>query len=123
MNPGLTKTYLAQGAIPGRAIVKAGSADGTVAVATSGADAIIGVAECLDVDDGERVDVIHGGIAEVVCGGNVGSGGFLTASNAGVAVAAAPAAGVNARTVGLALTSGSAGDIIDTLLTLTRIQG
>ena len=123
MNPGLTKTYLAQGAIPGRAIVKAGSADGTVAVATSGADAIIGVAERLDVDDGERVDVIHGGIVEVVCGGNVASGSFLTASNAGVAVAAAPAAGVNARTVGLALTSGSTGDTIDTLLTLTRIQG
>jgi len=123
MNPGLTKTYIAQGAIPARAIVKAGGTDGTVAVATSGADAIIGVAERLDTDDGERVDVIHSGIAEVVCGGNITSGGFLTASNAGVAVAAAPAAGVNARTVGLALTSGSTGDIIDTLLTLTRIQG
>ena len=110
-------------AIPARAIVKAGATDGTVAVATSGADAIIGVNERLDVDNGDRVDVIHSGIAEVVCGGNIASGGFLTASNAGVAVAAAPAAGVNARTVGLALSSGSAGDIIDTLLTLTRIQG
>jgi len=123
MNPGLTKTYTAQGAIPARAIVKAGSADGTVTVATSGADAIIGVNERLDVDNGDRVDVSHGGIAEIVCGGSVAFGSYLTASNAGVAVAAAPAAGVNARTVGLALTSGSAGDIIDTLLTLTRIQG
>jgi len=123
MNPGLTKTYTAQGAIPARAIVKAGSADGTVAVATASTDAILGVAERLDVDDGDRVDVIHGGVAEVVCGGSVAFGSYLTASNAGVAVAAAPAVGANAQVVGKALCAGVAGDIIDTLLTLTRIQG
>lgn len=123
MNPGLTKTYVAEGGIPARAIVKAGSADGTVAVATASTDAILGVNERLDADDGDRVDVIHTGIAEIVCGGSVAAGNPLTASNAGTAVAAAPAAGVNARTVGLALTSGSAGDIIDTLLTLGQIQG
>lgn len=123
MNPGLTKTYVAQGAIPARAIVKAGSSAGTVAVATSGTDAILGVNERLDATDGERVDVIHFGIAETVCGGNVAYGAMLTASDAGVAVTASPAAGVNAQVVGKALSGGVAGDIIDTLLTLGQAQG
>lgn len=123
MNPGLTKTYLAQGAIPARAIVKAGSADGTVAVAMASTDAIIGVSERLAADDGDRVDVIHTGIAEVVLGGSVAYGDFMTASNAGAAVTASPAAGVNAQVVGMALQAGVTGDIIDTLLTVTRVQG
>ena len=124
MNPGLTKTYIAQGSIPARALVKAGSADGTVAVATAITDAIIGVNERLDGDDGDRVDVIHSGIAETVAGGPIAYGDFLTAGTAGKAVTASPAAGVNARVGGVALQSAlAAGDIIDILLTLTRVQG
>lgn len=124
MNPGLTKTYVAEGAIPARAFVKPGSADGTVTVATVPTDAIIGVNERLDAANGDRVDVIHSGIAEVVAGGPIAYGDFVTASNAGAAVAASPAAGVNARVCGMALQSAlAAGDIIDTLLTLTQIQG
>lgn len=123
MNPGLTKTYEADGAVTARAIVKAGSTGGTVAVATAGTDAILGVAERLDTDDGDRVDVIHFGIAEVVLGGTVAFGAPLTAGTAGKAVAAAPAAGVNARVVGTALCAGVAGDIIDVLVTLGQIQG
>jgi hypothetical protein len=115
---------VAQGDIPARAIVKAGSADGTVAVATASTDAILGVSERLDAANGERVDVIHSGIAETVAGGPIAYGDFVTASNAGRAVAAAPAAGVNARVAGLALQSAlAAGDIIDTLLTPCRVQG
>lgn len=123
MNPGLTKTYVAAGAIPGRAIVKAGAVDGTVAVATAPTDAIVGINERLDADDGDRVDVIHYGIGEVTLGGLTAYGKYLTASNAGVAVAASPAAGVNAQVVGKALSSGVSGDIIPVLLTLTQIQG
>ena len=124
MNPGLTKTYIAEGAIPARAFVKAGSTDGTVAMATATTDAIIGVNERLDVDDGDRVDIIHSGIAETVAGGPIAYGAFVTASNAGNAVSASPAAGVNARVGGMALQSAlAAGDIIDTLLTPIRVQG
>ena len=124
MNPGLTKTYVAQGDIPARALVKAGTADGTVAVATASTDAILGVNERLDAASGDRVDVIHSGIAEVVAGGPIAYGDFVTASNAGVAVMASPAAGVNARVGGMALQSAlAAGDIIDTLLTPIRVQG
>lgn len=124
MNPGLTKNYVAEGAIPARALVKAGTSDGTVAVATASTDAIIGINERLDVEDGERVDVIHYGIAETVAGGPIAYGDFVTASNAGVAVTASPAAGVNARVGGMALQSAlAAGDIIDTLLTPIRVQG
>ncbi len=124
MNPGLTKTYVAQGDIPARAIVKAGASDGTVAVATASTDAIIGVSERLDAADGDRVDVIHSGIAEIVAGGPIAYGDYFTASNAGVAVAASPAAGVNARVGGVVLQSATAaGDIIDSLLTPIRVQG
>jgi Iap family predicted aminopeptidase len=123
MNPGLTKTYVADGDIPARAIVKAGSAEGTVAVATAATDAIIGVSERLDAADGDRVDVIHTGIAEIKLGGAVTYGDFLTAGALGVAVSAAPAAGVNARIAGMTLSSGVSGDIIDMLITLNRIQG
>lgn len=124
MNPGLTKTYVAQGDIPARAFVKAGSADGTVAVATASTDAIIGVNERLDVSDGDRVDVIHSGIAESVSSGPIAFGDFLTAGTSGKAMTAAPAAGVNARVGGMALQSAlAAGDIIDFLVTPTRVQG
>jgi len=123
MNPGLTKTYVAEGAIPARALVKAGSTAGSVAVATASTDAIIGVAERLDAAAGERVDVIHSGIAEVVMGGAAGYGDFLTAGASGAGVAASPAAGINARVAGMALSSGVSGDIIDMLITLASIQG
>ncbi|GAB6039311.1 hypothetical protein JCM15519_38700 [Fundidesulfovibrio butyratiphilus] len=124
MNPGLTKTYVAQGDVPARAIVKAGSEPGTVAVATASTDAIIGVSERLAVADGDRVDIIHSGIVEVVAGGTIAFGEYFTASNAGVAVAASPAAGVNARVGGVTLQSATTtGDIIDTLLIPIRVQG
>ena len=123
MNPGLTKTYVASGAVTARALVKAGASDGTVAVATASTDAILGVAERLDATDGERLDVIHTGIAEVSLGGTVTYGALLTAGANGTAVAAAPAAGVNAQIVGRALSAGVSGDIIDVLIILGQIQG
>lgn len=123
MNPGLTKTYIAQGDIPARAIVKAGTAVGTVAVATAATDAILGVSERLDVANGDRVDVIHSGIAEVVLGGTLSYGDWLTAGAAGAAVEAAPAAGVNAQVIGKSLLGGVAGDIDDVFITLGQIQG
>ena len=44
-------------------------------------------------------------------------------SAASQAVAAAPAAGVNARIAGMTLQTGVVGDIVDMLITLTRVQG
>ena len=58
------------------------------------------------------VDVTLGGPAEVVLGGAVTRGQPLTSDANAAAVAAAPAAGVNAFTSGFALASGVAGDVI-----------
>jgi hypothetical protein len=123
MNPGLTKTYLAEGTIAASTIVKAGSAEGAVAQATASTDVIVGVAERINADAGERVDVIHTGITDVLLGGTCAYGDWLTAGASGHAVKAAPAAGVNAQVAGKALAAGVAGDIIPMLITLTQIQG
>lgn len=109
-NPGLIKTYTAQGAIGGRRIVKYGSADRTAVLASAATDAIMGVSERLDAADGEPVDVIKSGLAEIVYGGVVTRGDPLTSDADGAAVKAAPAAGTNNRIVGWAEVSGVAGD-------------
>lgn len=123
MNPGLTKTYLAEGTIAASTIIKAGSAEGAVAQATASTDGIMGVAERINADAGERVDCIHAGITDVRLGGSVAYGDWLTSGASGQAVKAAPAAGANAQVVGKALAHGVVGDIIPMLITLTQIQG
>jgi hypothetical protein len=111
MNPGLTKTYTAQGAIGSRRIVKFGTADLAVAIAAAAANLQIGVtAPNIDVADGDRVDVVRGGLAEVVYGDVVTRGQFLTSDAAGAAVPCAPAAGALAQSIGKAEFSGVAGD-------------
>ncbi|MBF0481275.1 MAG: DUF2190 domain-containing protein [Desulfovibrionaceae bacterium] len=123
MNPGLIKTYGADGAIPARAIVKAGSAAGKMAAASAATDAIFGVNERLDAADGELVDIVHTGIVEVVCGGNLAYGDFFTSDANGRAIKAAPGAGVNMSVAGRILEAGVPGDIVRGLLIITQIQG
>ena len=72
---------------------------------------------------GEPCDVHLYGVAEVEYGGNVARGDYLTSDATGRAIAAAPAAGVNAAIIGQALVSGVAGDIGVTVLHPSRIQG
>lgn len=122
-NPGLTKTRIAEGSIAARRIVKYGSDENLVAQAAAAADALMGVSERLPAGDGERVDIILTGLAEVEYGGNVTRGDPVTADGSGKAVAAAPAAGVNNRIIGFADVSGVAGDYGRVLLAPGRIQG
>jgi hypothetical protein len=126
MNPGLIKNYTGQGAIGAMRIVKAGSADGTVAQAAASTDPILGIssgAVTMSYDDGDPVDVIHRDIADLQLGGNVAYGNYLTSDPNGCGIVAAPAAGVNCQVVAKALESGISGDIIRVLITLTQIQG
>lgn len=110
---GLTKTFYADGAIGKRLIVKAGSADNKCAVAAAAADLSIGVADSLGADAaGDPVDVIMGGIAEVILGGAVTRGQALTADASGKAVVAA----AGNRTIGVAMQSGVADDIGSVLI-------
>lgn len=122
-NPGLIKTYTAEGAIAARRFVVHGSADRLAVQASDGSAAIMGVTERLAVADGERVDVIKTGLAEIEYGGAVTRGDPLTADASGKAVKANPAAGVNAHIGGWAEISGVSGDYGLVNIAPSRIQG
>ncbi len=123
-NRGLVKSYTAGGAISPNRIVKFGAADYTVLQGAAATDSLVGVTvPLLTVAQGETVDVIHDGIADVEYGGNVTRGDLLTSDANGKAVTAAPVAGANARIIGTALVSGVAGDICPVLIDLTSFQG
>lgn len=112
-NPTLIKTFVAPAAVAGRKLVTFGAADGQVAVADANTDALIGVSEKIGSRDNDRVDVIVGGIAEVIAGGAITRGAVLTANASGDAVAASEA---THRIIGIAMNSGVAGDFINVLI-------
>lgn len=120
---GLIKTFDAGGTLPARRIVKFGSAEETVVVATAVGDALIGVSVDVDAANGDLVDVVLSGIAQVEYGGNVTRGALLTTDTAGKAVAAAPAGGANNSVIGRAMVSGASGDYGYVLLAPGQIQG
>jgi len=120
----LTENFEAGAAISPYRIVKPGAADGEVIQAAAVGDALFGVSDSLGADaDGDRVDIITMGVAEVELGGTVTRGGLITSDANGKGVAAAPAVGVNNRVIGVARVSGVAGDIIDVQLCPGQIQG
>lgn len=121
--PGLIKAFTVAAALGARLLVKPTATAGQVAAAVASTDAIIGVSGRLPGAVGEHVDVILGGIAEVVYGGTIAAGDLLTSDASGRAIAAAPGAGVNARVAGIALVAGVVGDIGTILLSPGRIQG
>lgn len=122
-NNGLTKSYLAEAAISAARIVKVGAADYGVLTAAAVSDKIIGISTEIDAASGERIDVIHEGIADLKLGGTVARGDFLTTDASGQGVTAAPAAGTNNQIVGKALVSGVSGDIIPVLIAPSMLQG
>lgn len=122
-SPILIKSFKAGAAIAARTQVKYGADDQTILPAAGSLDATIGVTTEVDVAIGETVDVVMFGPTPVRFGGAVTRGDLLTADANGRAIAAAPAAGVNARTIGLAMVSAVAGDIGPAAITPGRIQG
>lgn len=124
LNPGLIKTFVAGGAIPAFSLVKFGADDRTVVVAAAATDQPIGVSTSLPAASGERVDIIHSGIGEVLLAGTVTRGvSYIVANAAGAGVASAAAAGTNNGAVGLPLQSGVSGDVIPVLIVPQRVQG
>lgn len=123
--PTLIRAFVAgTGGVGQNRIVKFGAADGEVINSTAAADAHLGV--CIQPSGaaaGARADVVVGGIAEIIAGGNVTRGGLVTSDASGYAVAAAPAAGANNRIVGIAMVSAASGDIFPVLLTQGSVQG
>lgn len=122
-NNGLTKSYQAGATINPFRIVKFGAADYEVIQGAAAADALIGVTTEVDASTGERVDVIHSGIADVKLGGTVARGALVTSDANGQGVAAAPAAGTNNGVIGRALVSGVSGDVIPVLVVPGTFQG
>ena len=122
-NPGLIKTFTAETAVTPYRIVKHGSADTSVVMATASTDSLLGVSCQIQGDLGKRVDIVLSDIADVEYGGDITRGDWLTSDANGKAVTAAPAAGVNANCIGRAMCSGVLGDIGGCMLMGTRIQG
>lgn len=122
-NNGLTKNYLAEGAISANRLVKVGAADYGVLQAAAVGDKIIGITTEIDAASGERVDVVHEGIADLKLGGTVARGDLLTSDATGQGVVAAPAGGTNNRIGAMALISGVIGDIIPVKVMQGTFQG
>ena len=118
----LEKNYRADGAVTEYRIVKPGTNEDDVAMATGVSENFIGVAQHT-VADNERVRVMEIGISKVEYGGTVAYGDPLTSDANGRAVVAAPAAGANNSIIGYARAAGVLGDIGRVLLSPGRIQG
>jgi hypothetical protein len=117
------KNHVADGAVSPFRIVKPGAADGKAAQASAATDALMGISGELAAADGERLDVVRAGIADVEYGGTVTRGAPITADASGRAVAAAPAAGANVRIIGFAEVSAVLGDIAPALIAPGVMQG
>lgn len=122
-NPGNIKAYNAAVDIAAYTIVKFGANDYDVTPGAASTDSLIGVSQHVAVVAGQRCDVIHDDIANVLLGGAVTRGDYITSDANGAGVVAAPGAGVNANVIGRAIISGVAGDVIPVLIDLGRIQG
>lgn len=123
-NEGLQKTLIAGAAIAKNRIVKFDTAANTVIQAAAITDKSIGVADNLGADaTGDTLDVIVDGIALITYGGTVTQGDLLTSDSTGRAIVAAPAAGSNARVIGVAMDSGVVGDIGSVRIAPASVQG
>lgn len=123
-NPTLSKTYLSGAAVGANKLVKMGAADEKVIEATDGSVPIIGVSLHATTGADQRIEVQVAGIATVKSGGAVGRTDYVTAGAAGVAVAAAPAAGVNSNVAGMNASKAAAnGDLFEIRLSPHRLQG
>lgn len=123
-NPGLIKTFIAEGVIEPYRIVKFGSTDGKTVKAAAATDALLGVTALVAAGAaGEPVDVILTGAAEVEYGGTIARGDLLTTDSTGRAIKAAPAVGSNVRVLGMAAVSGATGDIGSVLISQGSMQG
>jgi hypothetical protein len=120
----LAKNYVADVVIPPFRIVKPGTADDRVTLATAATDALIGTTMDIGAAIGERCDVQLAEIAYVEAGAAITRGALITSDAVGRGVAAAPGAGVNNSVIGRALeTATAAGDIIRVMQSIGQIQG
>lgn len=82
------KTYTAAVDIPAYSLVKFGTDDNTVTLASAASDDVIGVSGDVDVTAGNLTDIAHLGVEKVKCGGTLTRGQSFYAGANGQAVAA-----------------------------------
>jgi hypothetical protein len=117
------KNFNAEGALVRFRIAKPGAAAGGALQAAAVADKMIGVVPDISAALGERADVILAGPADLEYGGAVAAGDLITSDALGRGVVAAPAAGVNNRTIGVAIIAGALGDVGLIEVTQGSVQG
>ncbi len=123
MNP-FVKTFVAAAALSHRMLVVFTTNDGEVNAAAAATGKIAGVVDQPGgAKSGERVDVVLFGPAEVVAGGTIAAGDFITSDADGNAVAAAPATGVNNVVAGRSLTKAVEDDIVKVFINPGSLQG
>lgn len=101
------KTYTAAVDIPAYHLVKFGTDDNTVTLATSATDDVIGVSGDVDVKAGNLIDVAHLGVEKVKCGGTLTRGQAFYSDAAGTAVT-----GTSGNIAGYVLSSASKDDVV-----------
>lgn len=105
---GYVKPYVAEGAVGRHRIVKFGTAANGAVVSAAATDSLMGVSTDVDVAATGRLDVIKTGSAELILGGSVTKGAFVTSDANGAGVAAA----TGNRFIGIAEETGVSGDCI-----------
>lgn len=109
----LILNFTAEAAIAPFRIVKYGSSNTRVVQSSAAADGHVGVcSQPAGSAINRQTDVTISGRDEVECGGTIAPGDLLTSDAIGRAVKVTAAAGVNIRTIGIALNSGVIGDVI-----------
>lgn len=107
-----TKPFTAEGAITKLRLVKFGSTSTQVIQASLVTDRIAGVfVGPSDAVNGDAVEICMLGECNLEVSGAIGGGMTLTTNASGQGVNAAPVAGTNNKTVGMALISGTNGVI------------
>lgn len=123
MNP-FVKTFVASAVLAHQTQVIFTANDGEVGPAVSATGVIAGVVDQPGgAKQGERVDVVLFGPADIVAGGTIAAGAFFTSDANGKAVAAAPAAGVNNVVGGRLLAKAVSGDIVKAFVNPGSFQG
>jgi hypothetical protein len=114
MKPLLIQPFEAEAAIGAYHIVKPGTSYGQAILAAANSDTLIGIKDALAADLGDNGDIVMQGIGEVILGGNVARGEFITAdaSGHGVKLTDTMLQSGACNSIGICLKTGVSGDIV-----------
>jgi len=115
-NPILIKSFPIVAALAGNLIAALSGTDNIAEGAIADTDSIFGVSECMGAEAGGQLDVVLSGTYDVVAGGTVTAGDFITADANSKGITAAPSAGNVVRYAGIALLDAVAGDLFPMLI-------